>query len=187
MPTLSSQSGQEPCSFPAQKSFMRSLPHSAGSRVSGTYWGPGKIAGAATPYFKFKAYYGHMPEPILIKDQSGRWIPVKPFPMAVMNQKTSTLQTRILHGRHAPARPSGPEKNGRCVGVCRAVWRNAGKQQCPAVDPDGQIWHEGTKDRSCDWPCLPYNSCRGERVATWEYSDPGALPSSGRSQRGRIS
>ena len=56
---------------------------------TGTFWGPGKVAGVNTPFKKYKDYYGLMKEPILIKDQKGRWIPVKPYAMAAMNQKTA--------------------------------------------------------------------------------------------------
>ncbi|TAN41116.1 MAG: hypothetical protein EPN22_16260 [Nitrospirae bacterium] len=46
------------------------------------------MAGVMTPFFKYKEYYGTMKYPVLIKNQKGEWIPVKPYAMAVMNQKT---------------------------------------------------------------------------------------------------
>jgi hypothetical protein len=37
-----------------------------------TFWGPGKLAGTETPFYKYNGYYGVMKEPIIIKDQRGR-------------------------------------------------------------------------------------------------------------------
>ena len=74
------------------------------SGYQGTFWGPGKLAGTDTPYFKYKDYYGVMKEPILIRDQKGRWIAAKPFPMAVMNQKESGLEPG-LHWRWPASLP----------------------------------------------------------------------------------
>jgi len=72
------------------------------SNVAGyqaTFWGPGVLAGTETPDYKYNGQYGSMKEPILIKDQAGRWIPVKPFPMAVLNQKAADLKPG-LHWRY---------------------------------------------------------------------------------------
>ncbi|HAR44937.1 MAG: hypothetical protein A2X56_08750 [Nitrospirae bacterium GWC2_57_13] len=45
-----------------------------------TSWGPGHIMGAANPFKKYSLYYGPMEPPILVKDQKGRWIPMKVWP-----------------------------------------------------------------------------------------------------------
>ncbi len=51
-----------------------------------TFWGPGNTLGVETPYGKHKEYYGTRDLPTIIKNASGRWIGVKPYPMAVLNQ-----------------------------------------------------------------------------------------------------
>jgi hypothetical protein len=142
----------------------------------GTYWGPGRIAGAATPYFKFKAYYGYMPEPILIKDQKGRWIPVKPFPMAVMNQKESPFKPG-LHWRYPVDLPDLQRTDD--------AWAYVGLFDGLPENNKALLWiqmdkmsHKFGKSRSCD-------SCHGDLLGvqriqvTWEYSDPGAAPFTG--------
>jgi hypothetical protein len=48
-----------------------------------TSWGPGRIAGAANPFKKYSLYYGPQGPPILIRDQKGRWMPVKVWPNSV--------------------------------------------------------------------------------------------------------
>lgn len=60
-----------------------------------TFWGPGKVAGVKTPYAKHKEYYGTRNLPTLIKNPAGRWIPVKPYPMAVMNQNKNVEATGL--------------------------------------------------------------------------------------------
>jgi len=143
----------------------------------GTYWGPGRLAGVATPYFKFKAYYGYMPQPILIKNQNGRWIPVKPFPMAVMNQKASPFQPG-LHWRYPAALPDLKRTDDAWgyVGLYGGLPDNNKALLWIQMD---KLSHKLGKSRSCD-------SCHGSpdgsqlQKVTWEYSDPGAFPFNGR-------
>lgn len=142
----------------------------------GTYWGPGKVAGEPTPYFKFKAYYGSMPEPVLIKDQKGRWIPVKPFPMAVMNQKTSPFEPG-LHWRYPADLPDLKRTDD--------AWGYVGLTGGMPDNNKALLWiqmdkmsHKLGKSRSCD-SC--HDSLDGSQLqkVDWEYSDPGALPFNG--------
>ena len=143
----------------------------------GTYWGPGDIAGAATPFFKFKAYYGVMPEPILLKDQRGRWIPVKPYPMAAMNQKAAPFE-RGLHWRYPAALPDSQRTDD--------AWAYTGLHEGLPSNVKALTWiqldklsHKLGKARDCD-------SCHCDRATgaqiqkvTWDYEDPGAEPFSG--------
>lgn len=137
----------------------------------GTYWGPGNMAGSETPYFKFKAYYGIMPEPILIKDQRGCWIPVKPFPMAVMNQKDSPY-TPGLHWRYPSTLPDLQRTDDAWayVGLFGGLPENNKALLWIQMD---KMSHKLGKSRSCD-------SCHGNlqgnqrQPVTWEFSDPGA-------------
>lgn len=138
----------------------------------GTYWGPGKIGGVVTPFFKFKAYYGIMPQPILIKDQKGRWIPVKPFPMAAMNQKASPFKPG-LYWRYPAGLPDGERTDD--------AWAYTGLHGGLPDNNKALTWiqidkmsHKLGKARSCD-------SCHADLLTgsqvqqvTWEYTDPGA-------------
>lgn len=142
----------------------------------GTYWGPGKVAGTATPFFKFKAYYGYMPEPVLIKDQTGRWIPVKPFPMAVMNQKASPF-TPGLHWRYPPDLPDLQRTDDAWgyVGLFGGLPDNNKALLWIQMD---KMSHKLGKSRSC---ASCHDSPDGAQLqkVTWEYSDPGAFPFNG--------
>ncbi len=142
----------------------------------GTYWGPGKLAGAATPYFKFKAYYGYMPAPILIRDQKGRWIPVKPFPMAVMNQKSSPF-TPGLHWRYPANLPDLKRTDDAWgyVGLFGGLPENNKALLWIQMD---KMSHKLGKSRSCDSCHATPDGAQAQKV-TWEYSDPGALPFNG--------
>lgn len=142
----------------------------------GTYWGPGKIAGVATPYFKFKAYYGFMPAPILIKDQAGRWIPIKPFPMAVMNQKASPF-TPGLHWRFPLDLPELRRTDDAWgyVGLFGGLPENNRAMLWIQMD---KMSHKLGKSRSCDSCHASPDGSQLQRVE-WEYSDPGAMPFNG--------
>jgi hypothetical protein len=48
-----------------------------------TSWGPGVIASQPNPFKKYSLYYGPQGPPILIKDQFGKWMPVKIWPNSV--------------------------------------------------------------------------------------------------------
>jgi hypothetical protein len=74
-----------------------------------TFWGPGSVDGMETPLKKHMPYYGTRDLPTLIRNASGRWIPVKPFPMAAMNQVKDAKPTRLLF-RSIPERtiPGNP-------------------------------------------------------------------------------
>jgi hypothetical protein len=142
----------------------------------GTYWGPGKLAGTATAFFKFKAYYGYLPEPILIKDQTGRWIPVKPFPMAVLNQKASPYKPG-LHWRYPLGLPEmkRTDDSWGYVGLFGGMPEN--NQALLWIQMD-KMSHKLGKSRSCDSCHASRDGSQLQKV-TWEYGDPGALPFTG--------
>lgn len=137
----------------------------------GTYWGPGISAGAATPYFKFKAYYGYMSEPILIKNQRGRWIPVKPFPMAVMNQKESPFKPGF-YWRYPADLPDlhRTDDAWAYVGLFGGLPENNKALLWIQMD---KMSHKIGKSRSCE-SCHDDPQGAQRRLVTWEYSDPGA-------------
>jgi hypothetical protein len=141
-----------------------------------TFWGPGKLAGSEPPFFKYKDYYGIMKEPILIRDQKGRWIPVKPYPMAVMNQKRSSLKPG-LHWRWPKTLPdlqrtddawgyvglsAGLPENNRAL-----LWIQLDKQS-----------HKYGKSRDCA-SCHDLPGGEQRQEVAWEFSDAGAMPFKG--------
>jgi hypothetical protein len=146
------------------------------SGYQGTYWGPGKLAGRDTPYFKYKEYYGIMKEPILIRDRNGRWIPVKPFPMAVVNQKEATLKPG-LHWRWPKELPDLQRTDDAYgyVGLVDGLPENNRALLWIQMD---KVSHKYGKSRPCA-SCheLPENEQR--QLVQWDFSDAGAIPFSG--------
>lgn len=142
-----------------------------------TYWGPGKLAGVDTPFFKYKGYQGVLSQPILIKDQRGRWIPVKPYPMAVMNQKEAPFKLG-LYWRYPDTLPDELRTDD--------AWAFTGLHGGMVGNNKALTWiqmeklsHKLGKARSCD-------SCHGEQLngtqmqkAAWTYDGPGAEPFKG--------
>lgn len=45
-----------------------------------TSWGAGMVLSKPSPFKKYSLYYGPQEPPVLIKDQNGRWMPVKIWP-----------------------------------------------------------------------------------------------------------
>jgi hypothetical protein len=58
------------------------------------FWNNGSFYGELNPLTKIN-YYGSLSNPILIRDRKGIWIPVKPIPHAVFNQKFDLPRTGI--------------------------------------------------------------------------------------------
>jgi hypothetical protein len=52
-----------------------------------TVWGPGEVAGKKSPFKKYSLYYGIQSPPVIMKDQKGRWMPVKVWPHSLGNFK----------------------------------------------------------------------------------------------------
>jgi hypothetical protein len=53
-----------------------------------TFWGPGKQEAQVKALAKHKEYYGTRSQPTLVKHpERGVWIPMKPYPMGVLNMK----------------------------------------------------------------------------------------------------
>jgi hypothetical protein len=62
-----------------------------------TFWGPGKQEAQVKVLTKHKEFYGTRSEPTLVKHpESGLWIPLKPYPMGVMNIKHDVKPTGLL-------------------------------------------------------------------------------------------
>ena len=141
-----------------------------------TFWGPGKLAGLETPFYKYKDYYGILSDPILIRDQGGRWIPVKPFPMAVMNQKGAGFKPG-LHWRYPASLPPADRTDDAWgfVGVVDGLPENNSALLWIQMD---KLSHRFGKARPCA-------SCHADpdgtqlRQVRWDFGDNGALPFSG--------
>ncbi len=52
-----------------------------------TIWGPGREGSVETPFHKYSLYYGFQEPPIIMKDQTGTWVPMKIWPHSVGNIK----------------------------------------------------------------------------------------------------
>lgn len=62
-----------------------------------TFWGPGKQEGQVKALTKHKEYYGTRSMPTLVKHpERGVWIPMKPYPMAVLNIKEDVKKVNKL-------------------------------------------------------------------------------------------
>lgn len=66
-----------------------------------TFWGPGKSEAQNNLFSKHKQFYGTRDKPMLVKHpETGVWIPLKPYPMGVMNidkeMKAEGLQLRTI-------------------------------------------------------------------------------------------
>ncbi|WP_022850372.1 cytochrome c3 family protein [Limisalsivibrio acetivorans] len=62
-----------------------------------TFWGPGKQEAQKKVYTKHKQYYGVRSQPTLVKHpETGLWIPLKPYPMGVMNIKKDMEPTGLM-------------------------------------------------------------------------------------------
>ena len=142
-----------------------------------TFWGPGKVAGAKTPFFKYKEYYGVMKEPIIIKDQRGRWIPVKPYAMAVMNQKSDKGLKTGLAWRYPKNLPDLERTDDAYafVGLLKGLPTNDGALAWIHMD---KLSHKYGKARTCE-SCHTDTGEQRQEVA-WKYNDQGAKPFEGK-------
>ncbi len=142
-----------------------------------TFWGPGKLAGTETPFYKYNGYYGIMKDPILVRDQHGRWIPVKPFPMAVLNQKEADFKPG-LYWRY-PAKLPDLERTDD-------AWGYVGLFGGLPEDNNALLWiqmdkmsHKYGKSRTCE-SCHASATGEQRQEISWEFSDAGAFPFTGR-------
>jgi hypothetical protein len=131
----------------------------------------------ATPYLKFKDYYGVMHSPILIRDQNGRWIPVKPYPMAVVNQRAGLDKKPGLYWRYSKKLPPLERTDD--------AWGYVGTFDGLSEFNTALLWvqldklsHKYGLSRSCD-SCHASVTGEQRQEVTWEYSDVGSYPFNG--------
>jgi hypothetical protein len=142
-----------------------------------TFWGPGKIAGVKTALFKYKEYYGIMKEPILIKDQKGRWISVKPYAMAALNQKSAGKLKSGIAWRFPVNLPDLERTDDAYafVGLLSGLPQNDMALAWIQMD---KLSHKYGKARRCE-SCHTKDGVQRQEVS-WKYNDQGAEPFSGR-------
>ena len=141
-----------------------------------TFWGPGRMAGIKTPFFKYKEYYGIMKEPILIRDQKGRWIPVKPYAMAALNQKSAGALKTGLAWRFPKNLPDLERTDDAYayVGLLSGLPSNDNAIAWIQMD---KLSHKYGKARSCE-SCHTKTGEQRQDVS-WKYADAGAEPFEG--------
>ncbi len=78
-----------------------------------TFWGPGIYEGMYNVFTKHKQYYGVRSEPLLVKHPTrGVWIPVKPYPMAVLNISKDIKPTGLMVRSIPPTKVKGHPEIG---------------------------------------------------------------------------
>lgn len=148
-----------------------------------TFWGPGNTAGVETPYAKHKEYYGVRDFPTIIRNPAGLWIPVKPYPMAVLNQKGEVkpsgllfraIPKRDIKGNTAIGEPESFSVSRGFSDVNDAVIIKGTRSDLPSGN-NAVLWvqidkmsHALGKGRAC-------KSCHGSKAqvsrSTYEYFD----------------
>jgi hypothetical protein len=136
-----------------------------------TSWGPGKILSQPNPFKKYSLYYGPQEPPVLIKDQFGKWMPVKIWPNSMGGFKETVKRKPGLLFRWPK-------------GETRDAYAQLGTFSFPGGNNNYLAWlqveevaHPLGKSRTC-------RSChKSERQAakvTWHYFDSqGAEPFDG--------
>jgi hypothetical protein len=136
-----------------------------------TSWGPGVIESKPNPFKKYSLYYGPQEPPILIKDQNGRWMPVKIWPNSAGGIKETVMPKPGLIFRW----PKGETHDAYAqLGTFSFPGGNNNYLAWLQVE---QVAHPLGKSRTC-------GSCHGSpaQVAhvTWHYFDnQGAEPFDG--------
>lgn len=135
-----------------------------------TVWGPGLVADKPNPFKKYAYYYGFQRPPILIKDQKGKWMPVKIWPHSVGNIKSDIPRSPSVQFRW----PEGETKDAYyIIGTVDNLPENNKHLLWLEIE---QVAHPFGKSRSC-------KSCHEEEqisVSTWEfYDNQGAEPFKG--------
>ncbi len=135
-----------------------------------TVWGPGLVADRPNPFNKYTYYYGFQTPPILLKDQKGKWMPVKIWPHSVGNIKNDIPGSPSIQFRW----PEGETKDAYyIIGTVDGLPANNKHLLWLEIE---QAAHPFGKSRSCE-------SCHEEKqlsVSTWEFYDyQGAEPFEG--------
>ena len=136
-----------------------------------TSWGPGKISSRPNPFKKYSLYYGPQEPPILIKDQKGRWMPVKIWPNSAGGMKETVAPKPGLTFRW----PKGETRDA--YALLGTFSFKGGNNNYLAWIQVEQVAHPLGKSRTCE-------SCHASETqtadVTWRYFDSqGAEPFTG--------
>jgi hypothetical protein len=139
-----------------------------------TSWGPGLIESRPNPFKKYSLYYGPQGPPVLIRDQEGRWMPVKIWPNSAGGIKDDVAAKPGLTFRW----PKGETHDA--YALLGTFSFPGGNNKYLAWLQVEEVAHPLGKARAC-------GSCHGSRAqiarVTWHYyDDQGAEPFDG-SQR----
>ncbi|RMG67851.1 MAG: cytochrome C [Nitrospirae bacterium] len=127
-----------------------------------TVWGPGRVAERPNPFHKYSLYYGIQEPPIIIKDQKGRWMPVKLWPHSVGNIKRDVPSSGSIKFRW----PNGETRDAYyIVGTFDGLPENNKHLLWIEIE---QAAHPFQRARDCD-------SCHASETqisySTWEFND----------------
>lgn len=125
-----------------------------------TVWGMGYIGDKPTPFKKYSLYYGVQRPLILMKDQKGKWFPVKIFPHTVSNFKKNVTSTGIKFRW-----PSGETRDMYAV-VGTFEGLPSGDKHLLWLQIE-EVSHPLGKARNCK-SCHRHSQIS---VSTWQYED----------------
>jgi len=135
-----------------------------------THWGPGRIAGKQNPFRKYSLYYGMFTPPIVMKDQTGLWIPVKAWPHSVGNIKETVKPFKGIRFRW----PNGDTRDSYALlGTFDGLPENNRHLAWIEIE---QVSHPYGKSREC----VSCHAPDGQKARSqWTFSDEGAEDFSG--------
>lgn len=127
-----------------------------------TIWGPGHVAGKPNPFKKYSLYYGIQSPPILMRDQKGKWMPVKVWPHSVGNIKAEIPSSPSLQFRW----PDGETRDAYyTIGTFDNLPENNKHLLWVEIE---QAAHPFGKRRTCE-SC--HNSESQSASSEWEFYD----------------
>jgi hypothetical protein len=134
-----------------------------------TIWGKGLVGGKENPFKKYSLYYGIQSPPILMKDQKGKWFPVKIWPHAVGNIKKKIGPSGIKY--------RWPDGSTRDMYAIIGTFDNLPGANAHLLWLEiEEIAHPFERSRRCE-------DCHNQRqisISTWEFQDDqGAEPFKG--------
>jgi hypothetical protein len=136
-----------------------------------TSWGPGMVSSQPNPFKKYSLYYGPQGPPILIKDQNGRWMPVKIWPNSVGGIKETIEPRPGLTFRW----PKGETHDA--YALLGTFSFPGGNNNYLAWIQVEQVAHPLGKSRAC---ASCHDKAAQEAAVTWRYFDSqGAEPFTG--------
>ncbi len=137
-----------------------------------TMWGKGYVEEKPNPFNKFSLYYGIQKPPIIIKDQKGRWMPVKIWPHSLEDFARVVPPSPHIMFRW----PDGQTRDAYYI-VGTITNAPAGNNYLLWLEIE-QAAHPYGKARPC---ASCHNGGRGQvATSTWQFmDDQGSLPFNG--------